>query len=56
MPIYQDVLGVKDVGTFADFMEAFKTFDREGQGYVSSAEVRQVLSAMGEFELRLYSL
>jgi len=48
MPIYQDVMAAKDVGTFADFMEAFKTFDREGQGYVSSAEVRQVLSAMGD--------
>lgn len=48
MPIYQDVLNSKDAGTFADFMEAFKTFDREGQGYVSSAEVRHVLSAMGE--------
>lgn len=47
MPIYQDVLVAKDSGTFADFMEAFKTFDREGQGYVSSAEVRHVLSAMG---------
>jgi Ca2+-binding EF-hand superfamily protein len=48
MPIYQDVLTNKDTGTFADFMEAFKTFDREGQGYVSSAEVRHVLSAMGD--------
>jgi Ca2+-binding EF-hand superfamily protein len=48
MPIYQDILTAKDSGTFADFMEAFKTFDREGQGYVSSAEVRHVLSAMGD--------
>jgi len=47
MPIYQDVLAAKDAGTFADFMEAFKTFDREGQGYVSLAEVRHFLSAMG---------
>lgn len=48
MPIYQEVLGDKDAGTFADFMEAFKTFDREGQGFVSAAEVRHVLSAMGD--------
>lgn len=48
MPIYQEVLTDKDAGTFADFMEAFKTFDREGQGFVSAAEVRHVLSAMGD--------
>ena len=53
MPIYQDVLASKDVGTFADFMEAFKTFDREGQGYVSSAEVRHVLSAMGKLNTNI---
>lgn len=29
-------------------MEAFKTFDREGQGLVSAAEVRHVLSGYGE--------
>ncbi|MRA94230.1 hypothetical protein GH868_30360, partial [Bacillus thuringiensis] len=35
-------------GTYADFMEAFKTFDREGQGFISSAEMRMVLIGLGE--------
>merc|ERR1711860_14143 len=35
-------------GTFADYMEAFKTFDREGQGFISGAEMRHVLSCLGE--------
>lgn len=48
LPIYQAVSDEKDTGTFADFMEAFKTFDREGQGYVASAEVRHVLTSLGE--------
>lgn len=29
-------------------MEGFKTYDREGQGYVSGGEIRTVLSLMGE--------
>lgn len=48
LPIYKAVSEETDTGTFADFMEAFKTFDREGQGYVAAAEVRHVLTTMGE--------
>jgi Ca2+-binding EF-hand superfamily protein len=48
LPIYKAVSDEKDTGTFADFMEAFKTFDREGQGYVAGAEVRHVLTMLGE--------
>jgi Ca2+-binding EF-hand superfamily protein len=48
LPIYGAVSDEKDTGTFADFMEAFKTFDREGQGYVAGAEVRHVLTSLGE--------
>lgn len=48
MPIYQEVMLSKSSGTAAEFTEAFKTFDREGQGFVSSAELRHCLSAMGD--------
>lgn len=48
LPIYKAVNAESDTGTFADFMEAFKTFDREGQGYVAAAEIRHVLRTMGE--------
>lgn len=48
LPIYSAVSKETDTGTFADFMEAFKTFDREGQGFISSAEFRHVIGNLGE--------
>ncbi|KAI0239264.1 Myosin essential light chain, striated adductor muscle [Lamellibrachia satsuma] len=48
LPIYKAVSDETDTGTYADFMEAFKTFDREGQGFISSAEMRMVLVGLGE--------
>lgn len=32
-------------------MEAFKTFDREGQGFISAAEMRHVLTGYGQFNV-----
>jgi hypothetical protein len=49
LPIYKAVSDETDIGTFADFMEAFKTFDREGQGFIASAELRHVLTSLGSF-------
>ncbi|XP_059160663.1 myosin, essential light chain, adductor muscle-like [Physella acuta] len=48
LPIFSAVSKEKDTGTFADFNEAFKTFDREGQGFISAAEMRHVLTCLGE--------
>ena len=47
LPIYKAVSNESDTGTFADFMEAFKTFDREGQGFINAAELRHVLCSLG---------
>lgn len=48
IPLYKELMNEKDTGTFADFMEAFKTFDREGQGFISGAELRHLLTSLGE--------
>nr|AAZ79490.1 myosin essential light chain [Pinctada fucata] len=48
LPIYETIMNTLEQGTFADYMEAFKTFDREGQGYISGAELRHLLSSLGE--------
>ena len=47
LPIYKAVSNEADTGTFADFMEAFKTYDREGQGFINAAELRHVLCSLG---------
>jgi Ca2+-binding EF-hand superfamily protein len=48
MPIYKAISSNADPGTYAEFVEAFKTFDREGQGYINAAELRHVLMSLGE--------
>lgn len=48
LPIYSAVSKLTDTGTFNDFNEAFKTFDREGQGFMNIAEMRHVLTCLGE--------
>lgn len=48
LPCYEAILKDMGSGTFADYMEAFKTFDREGQGIISAAEMRHVLTGYGE--------
>lgn len=48
LPIYKAVSDETDTGTFADFMEAFKTFDREGQGFIAMAEMRHVMGSLAD--------
>jgi Ca2+-binding EF-hand superfamily protein len=48
LPCYKAASNDTDGGTFADFMEAFKTFDREGQGLIASAEIRHVVTMMAD--------
>ena len=37
-----------NVGSIAGFMEAWKCFDHEGNGFVDNAEMRHVLTTMGD--------
>ena len=48
MPILWTISNAPDPGSFEDFMEGLKVFDKDGNGTVSSAELRHVMSALGE--------
>lgn len=48
LPHYKEASNDTDCGTFADFMEALKTFDREGQGFINAAELRHILTMMAD--------
>jgi len=48
MPIYGQLSKEKDVGTYADFMEAMLVFDKESNGTIIAAELRHLLLSLGE--------
>ncbi|XP_069103590.1 myosin, essential light chain, adductor muscle-like [Argopecten irradians] len=48
LPIVKQIVKEKDTGTKAEFMEAFKSFDREGMGFISLGETRHMLTAIGD--------
>nr|AHC56513.1 essential myosin light chain [Peripatoides novaezealandiae] len=48
MPIYAQVSKEKDQGTYADFMEGLKVYDKAENGTIIAAELRHVLLSLGE--------
>lgn len=48
LPILQTVSKNRDTSTFEDFVEGFKVFDKEQNGTMSSAELRHLMTSLGE--------
>jgi len=48
LPIYEQLSKEKEQGTFADFMEGLRVFDKDESGKILAAELRHILLALGE--------
>ena len=47
LPIMQTITKQKSADTADDFIEGLRHFDKEGNGYISSAELRHLLTTLG---------
>lgn len=48
MPIFAKIIAEATKGTYEDFMEGLRVFDKDGDGTVMGAEIRHVLTTLGK--------
>lgn len=51
LPIYQAISKARTSDTADDFIEGLRHFDKDGNGFISSAELRHLLTTLGNFFL-----
>ena len=47
LPVLWAISNTADPGSYEDFLEGLKVFDKDGNGTVNSAELRHVLTSLG---------
>ncbi|XP_030759466.1 myosin-2 essential light chain isoform X2 [Sitophilus oryzae] len=48
LPIYQQISKTRAADTAEDFIEGLRHFDKDGNGFISAAELRHLLTTLGE--------
>ena len=48
LPIFLSGQQKKDSGSMEDFIEGLRVFDKDGNGFINSAELRHVLTSLGK--------
>lgn len=48
LPIYQTISRSREQHSAEEFMEGFRVFDKEQNGFISSAELRHILTCLGD--------
>lgn len=56
LPIYQAISKSRTSDTADDFIEGLRHFDKDGNGFISSAELRHLLTTLGKWHLELMHL
>lgn len=54
IPILQTISKNRDHATFDDFVEGLKMFDKDQNGFITSAELRHILTSLGRFSVILF--
>jgi len=49
LPIYQTVIKNREEHSLEEFVEGLSHFDKEGNGFISIAELRHLLTTLGKY-------